>query len=206
MSYRQWVNEMSIAKYGDWSEGAGYIGEFRATKLDRYVLLEDIGEFQFYQLRNSLDFIVGKKTIETVKTKIGDEMLENFLVVLNIQFVREKLLDKIGYSKMIRVKGVTTHIDYQRSGIAKFVYKHIVNTLGYTIMSDKEMYFGARKLWSRLSKDIDVQVDLVDIKNNIIIDKNVILHHGNYDADFDKRIWSYQNDKQYIRSILTRIQ
>jgi hypothetical protein len=87
------------------------------------------------------------------------------------------------------------------------MYKYIVNHLGYTIIGDREQYFGARRLWARLSQSLDINVDLVDLSSKKIIDKNVTLHHGKYDEDYDEKLWSFEEDisKEHIRSILTTI-
>lgn len=67
------------------------------------------------------------------------------------------------------------------------------------------MYYGARLLWTKLSKNIDLKVDIYDIKKNELLFHDVILHHGKYDSDFDSRLWSYSKDKHNIRSILTEL-
>lgn len=207
-NFSEFINEMSIAKRGDWSEGTNFVGDFSIEKLDKYVKIPILmDDFELYQLRNSLTFIVGIPGEIVIQTKSGEETKHIFTVVFNIQLVREKLLDKLGYNKMIRVKGVSTHIDYQRSGIATTIYKYLVNVLGYTIIGDKEQYFGARRLWARLSKLLDVQVDLVDISSKSVLEYNITLHHGKYDEDYDNRLWSFEEDisKEYIRSVLTSI-
>ena len=93
----------------------------------------------------------------------------------------------------------------KRAGISTYMYKYFVKKLKYTIIGDTEQYFGARRLWSRLSKEIDVIVDIYDFKNDKVLEKNVILHHGNYNNDFDEKLWSYSKDKHFTRSILKDI-
>jgi hypothetical protein len=70
-------------------------------------------------------------------------------------------------------------------------------------MSDSKQYNGARQLWSHLSRLNDVIVDVVDLSNNTIIDKDVTdLFQGKDDNDFNKKYWSYGSDKDDIRFIL----
>jgi len=203
--FKNYINEMSIAKRGNWSNGSNFVGNFRIEKLEKYIKVAEIDTFFVYQLNNSLEFIVGAPEKTLIQTKMGEEYKDTFKVIFNIHLVREKLLDKLGYTKMVRVSGVSTHEDYQQAGIATFMYKFIVNELGYSIIGDREQYFGARKLWVRLSNDINISVDLVDIFNKDIIEKNIILHHGKYDEDFDSRSWSYEDDKANIRPVLVNI-
>lgn len=85
------------------------------------------------------------------------------------------------------------------------MYKYFVKELKFTILGDAEQYFGARKLWASLSKELDVIVDIYDVKEDKIIHPNVVLHHGNYNNDFDARLWSYSKSKHNVRSILKDI-
>jgi hypothetical protein len=62
--------------------------------------------------------------------------------------------------------------------------------------------FGARRLWSKLSKMIDLTVDIIDLENNKVLEKDTAIHHGEKDEEFDKRVWSYEIDKKHIRIIL----
>lgn len=75
----------------------------------------------------------------------------------------------------------------------------------FNIIGDSEQYFGARRLWAKLSKEVDVIVDIYDLKSDSIIEENVILHHGYYNSDFDKRLWSFSKDKHFVGSILKDI-
>jgi len=85
------------------------------------------------------------------------------------------------------------------------MYKYFIKNQGYTIISDTHQYFGARKVWSKLSKQSDILVDIIDTNENIVIKEDVILHHGNHDKEFDKEIWSYDGDKEHIRLVLKDI-
>jgi hypothetical protein len=205
MNFKKYINEMSITKKGDWTTSNDFIGEMRRDGLVKYNLLYEQDNIKFYQLRNSLTFIVGFDTTEIIDTKSGQETKENFKVIFKIQFTRVKKFEKIGYNRMIKVNGVVTDSEYQRMGIAKQIYKTIVNELNYTIVGDEEQYFGTRKLWTRLSNEVDINVDIININSKEIIYSDVVLHHGKYDEDFDERVWSYGNEKKNIRPILTKI-
>lgn len=77
--------------------------------------------------------------------------------------------------------------------------------MNFVIMGDSQQYFGARKLWSKLSKSSDVIVDLVNIKTKKVLKKNITLHQGNSEEDFDKAVWSLDTSKENIRPILKKI-
>ena len=62
--------------------------------------------------------------------------------------------------------------------------------------------FGARRLWSKLSKITDLIVDIIDVKNNKVLVADTEIYHGLEDKDFDSRVWSYETDKKDIRLIL----
>ena len=65
--------------------------------------------------------------------------------------------------------------------------------------------FGARRLWSKLSKIEDLTVSIIDFCTDEIIDSNVTIYHGAEDSDFDKRVWSSDSSKRHIRLVLKSI-
>lgn len=211
------LSEQSIAMKGDWNDGLNSLSSMGIMGMKKWNKLLDITkelpklseyskEFSLYQMRNSLIFKLGYWVIELKKTKLGIEKYPAFVSVFKISLTRYKHVEnKLKYKKLVNVDSVAVNKDYQHKGISTFIYKYLVNTLNYTILGDKYQYFGARKLWARLSKELDVKVDLIDIKTKTKIKENVILYHGNYDKDFDKALWSYNNNKENIRSVLTGI-
>lgn len=94
---------------------------------------------------------------------------------------------------------------YQGDGIAALTYSPIVKNQDVVIISDEVQFFGARKLWSRLSKKKDLIVDIIDIDSETYVEKDARIYQGMEDSDFDKRVWSYDFDKKHIRLILKEI-
>ena len=92
--------------------------------------------------------------------------------------------------------------DMRGNGIASKLYTYFAKELNYKILGSDMQRFGARRLWSKLSKCEDLSVDILDVENNKIIDSSVKIHHGLEDSDFDNRVWSYDSDKKNIRLIL----
>ena len=57
-------------------------------------------------------------------------------------------------------------------------------------------------MWVKLSKQLDVRVDIIDLHSEKVLEKDVILKHGTEDWEFDNRVWSYDYEKKHIRLIL----
>jgi hypothetical protein len=212
MSESDDLTEQAIAMKGDWDEGVEKISTMSETMTIKWSLLDNIeipslGQtFEFRHLRNSLEFILGYWTTETLQTKLGPETKPVFETIFKIGLTRYKSIEKkLNYKKLINVDGVAVLKGYAHNGISTIIYKYLINELNYTILGDSHQYFGARKLWARLSKELDLQVDIIDAKKKETLYTNVILHHGNYDEDFDKVLWDYTDSKEHLRSVLTKI-
>lgn len=67
--------------------------------------------------------------------------------------------------------------------------------------------FDARRLWSGISKRVNMVVVVINTKKQTIVSKNGVLHQGKFDADFDTEYWSYDihDGKQNIRFVLRKI-
>jgi hypothetical protein len=72
----------------------------------------------------------------------------------------------------------------------------------FLILGSDMQRFGARRLWSKLSKCEDLNVSILDFNTREIIGSNVRIYHGDLDEEFDERVWSYGVDKKHIRLIL----
>lgn len=216
-TFEEFMNEHSIAMKGDWEGGAKYISSITKEAIDeKYTPITSFKPsdrsdmlFDLMRKKHTAEFIVGVKEIIQEETKHGIIEKEKFNIVFIIQLSREKLLgSKLGNDKLYNVDGVHTIKDdvrFRRSGIAIWVYRYFVKTLGWNIMGDEKQYYGARKLWAKLSNQVDVIVDLIDIKTKKVIDSNITLHHGKADEEFDERLWDYEGDKSHIRPILRDI-
>lgn len=163
---------------GDWNEGVDKTSTTSETVINlKWILINNIHiprlnkKYEFRQLRNSLYFILGYWTTETLQTKLGKEVKPIFETIFQIELKR--------YKRLINVNGAAVLKNYTGKGISTIIYKYMVNKLDYNILGDEQQYFGARKLWARLSKDLDVVVD--------------------------KTLWCYKNDKKHLRSVLRKI-
>jgi hypothetical protein len=149
-------------------------------------------------------WLVGEMAIMQFETSITTEKRFNiyFKITLDIENIRGR---RLGYDKMMQVRGVSVRESHQGYKLSQYMYKWLINKYNFVIIGDREQYFGARKLWARLSQEIDVTVDIVDLNKMEIVKENVVLHHGNYDEDFGKEIWSYDASKEHIRLVLKNI-
>jgi len=79
----------------------------------------------------------------------------------------------------------------------------LVENLKFTVLCDELQYFGARRIWTSLSRSESVSVDVVDIDKMKIIKSDIEnLKQGYEDSDFDVEYWSSHYDKSDIRFIL----
>ncbi len=204
MDFREEIlKEMSIAGYGDWNpskEMVGLLSKFVLNKSWDYKdsITTNIGSYEVYE--NDGAYILGNMITST-------EGYEQFEVDFRIDMKEHKSIANAFKltKKLMNVDGVQVKPNKQGFGIATAMYKFLVKKEGYIILGDEIQYFGARKLWAKLSKSLDVKVDIIDIDTNKYLEKDVTLKHGTEDWDFDNRVWSYDVDKKHIRLLLKDI-
>lgn len=217
------LDEMAIAQKGNLKDYGEFLTTYKRGSVEDYMTLIDknikIDKLQNYKLElyqiknrkiNQPDYLLGFWTTEEVDTKIGVEKKDVFQAVWAIQVAKRELPLK-QYKNVINIDGVFTaeDIEFRRKGISTFMYQYLVNKLHFTILGDLEQFFGARKLWTGLSKIKSMQVDVIDLKENKVIIENAILVHGEKDDEFDRRIWDTEESESYVsknfRCILTKI-
>lgn len=206
------ISEHAVARRGDWTPDPNLIGALSQfiyqrnwTKIDQMTVANVT--YDIARHRNVPHFIVG--LMQPVENVTDDTKLE-FGIVLHLQMSEVASLhfrDKgkaLGYSNLHKVNSVAVKRELHGLGIAKQMYKWLV-TQGILVLGDREQYFGARRLWAALSRDTDVVVDIIDYDAETVIDRDVMLHHGRYDHDFDQRVWNYGEEKQHIRLVLRNV-
>lgn len=137
-----------------------------------------------YQIRNlSLDYVIGSWEGDAFVT-YGELSLRN-----------EKINGKIYKAvDLVQIKE-----NLHGSGLETVLYKSLVNKEGIELVSDSVQYFGARKLWERLSKETDVTVDILGVSTNMIT-PNVVIDKGSNNFA-DKRIWHFNKNNQIAKNI-----
>ena len=194
------LSEQAIAMQGDWDakDDLGSISTFMLAKEWDYI--EDLFGMKLYKHKSTNAWILG--TIKNVegedKPRLGVSFRIDFSNRKNIGF-------KFGLKKLYNVDEVGVSKDKRGFGLASDMYSYFIKNHGYNIIGDEQQFFGARKLWSKLSRITDLTVDIIDIENAKTLEEDTIIHHGDLDEEFDKRVWSYGLEKRYIRLILKNV-
>lgn len=93
------------------------------------------------------------------------------------------------YKNVYEVDAIEVANIVRKNGLSTELYRFLVLQLRMNVLCGGVQYFGARKLWSRLSRQPDMAVDVVDMNTPKIIEKNAILKHGQNNDEFDPRYW-----------------
>ncbi len=203
--YEEVMQEMAIAGKGDWQPSNEMV-EYKGANVVK-VKWKLIDSFKtksgmLLELRCLQNEYIAGRFVST--SDDGDEVFEIFLH-MNMSEEKEIAKDFKIDKTLLNVDGVKVRETSQGDGIAMLTYKSIIKHQNVIIIGGEVQFQGARKLWVRLSKQIDVRVDIIDVDSEKVLEKDVILKHGIDDWDFDKRVWSYDMDKRYIRLILKEI-
>lgn len=198
------LKEMSIAGYGDWKPSKEMVGTMSAFIIRKqWNKLSEIktrlgDRYTVYKLKDS--YVIG----EFKMTSTQDEIFEVYLRI-DLREHKSVAIDLGIHKRLLNVDGVKVNEDKYGEGLATAMYEFLVKRENVVILSNEIQYFGARKLWSRLSKRIDTVVDIIDISRGIYLEKDVTVHHGNEDWEYDDRVWDYTAQKKDIRLILKEI-
>jgi len=201
-TFKKYLEEMSIAGYGDWSGTASFEKSYSKFVIENK--WEDVGTIDKFQVKKmstgkNITYVVGN-----LEPYENDK--DRFTVVGQIELVHEFDLSKaFGLRNLYSVSGVVVEKTSRGSGLGKKLYEFLVTEEDLNILGDEVQYFGARKLWASISQRSKLVVDLIDLVSNKYVAKNVKLDHGDLDHEFDPRLWSYSNEKANIRPILTKI-
>lgn len=204
LTYNEWLKEQAIAMESNWAFDMAHIGTLTKLMYDKYWqhkgdIIINGTDFEIIKHINANTWAVGKLLTGENGEVIFDRVF--FLEMENSKNIGHKIQTQPLYrAKMVGVKE-----DMRGFGIAKKMYKFLIKNQGYNIIGDTEQFFGARKLWASLSKDTDVIVDIIDTKLGQYIERDVRLHHGTDDWDFDKRVWDYSDRLKDIRLVLKDI-
>lgn len=210
------LDEMSTAAKGDWMEAIYFTLQTSEWGIkDKFDVSKSVN-IQVPNIKINLILLKDKKKdiyivgnwVETPRvTKLGNVIERVFNKIFYIELLPNKIAREMGYNNAYTVKvvGVSDENNIRKGGIATFMYKYFINTMNMILVSDEIQYFGARRLWAKLSKEIDISVDIIDTRTKEVLFKNTILHHGDTDSEFDKRMWSYTKEKHFIRSVMTKI-
>lgn len=194
------LGENVIAAYGDWQIGEDVINYLSLLVLKKYYtkvgkIKTSLGIKEIYKLNSDNYYIAGS----TVRKDTHSKFEQIFKITLKKTSIPNHS------EAYFNVEGVKVPESIRGQGIAADIYRFFVKKLNLNILGDDTQYFGARKLWSHLSRASDITVDIIDITTGNFLEKDVVLQHGDEDWEFDHRVWSYDVDKKHIRLILKDI-
>jgi hypothetical protein len=155
-------------------------------------------EYSIYKLKD--EFIMGN----IITSSTGEKQFE---IDLKIKLMEHKgIANELNiHKRLMNVDGVKVNESVQGLGLATAMYTYLVKNEKMIILGDEIQYFGARRLWAKLSKKLDLTVDIVDVSKGIYLERDVLIHHGLEDWEFDSRVWDYTTSKKHIRLILKEI-
>lgn len=200
---RRMLTEAPIAEEGDfhWSLMTSSISNigYENHWIKKGVIKSEIGELEVLKNKGTETRIAGKLF------KVYDEAYKRlelrFMVFGEITLNKRKICNKEYYA----VEMIETKKDLRNRNIATLLYKFLVQTEKLSLISDDTQYFGARKLWARLSHTL--KVDVINTET-CEVKENIILKHGDKSEEYDEKYWSSEFDsssKQKIRFILRDI-
>lgn len=175
---------MATAIKGDYKIPAG-LRQLDADEISKYIFVDNFCNYKIYNLIESYDYIIGyyENNIFKKVAKIYFNKINDFYEV-----------DTIYVSENSR-----------RDGLATKLYTYFATKHNYVIIGSDMQRFGARRLWSKLSKIEELNASIIDFNTGEIIDSNVTIYHGSEDSDFDSRVWSSDSSKRHIRLVLKSI-
>jgi len=201
MKLRELLTENAIAAYGNWELGETVIAYRSITVLKTHysqignVKIPSLGEKKVFKIDTSEFYIVGDFVSKGDETKFEE--------IFQITFSKTKIPNHP--ENYMNVDGVKVPSVLRGIGVALIMYRYFIKELKFNILGDETQFFGARKLWAKLSKMNDLIVDIIDFRDGTFLEKDVMNNHGLEDWDFDDRVWSYNVDKKNIRLILREI-
>lgn len=175
-TFKDFLLEQSQAVKGDWigdpknptlhldTTGERAFNKKFKLEVEDFATIKGIS-LSLYKHKTEPNFRVGywKEIKEAIK---GDfEIVNKFVTVVYLDADRNKDIQrKINKKFAMNIKMVFVDDSFRNNALARVLYNYIIHVKGYAIIGDKKQYFGARKLWSRLSKANDVIVDIINIK------------------------------------------
>jgi len=205
----QVINEMPEVGNGNWetyTDELEEIGDVWTKQHWKFItnIKTKKGIFELRKSSSSETFILG--SFGKVYDADSLEDIDKFEVVANLKLYKDIGEGKrYGVKKLVQVNSVVIEEDHRDKKIGLKLYKYLVNNLGYSLMSDELQYFGARRLYSRLSKNIDINVKVIDLNKEEVLENDIRLNHGKSNHEFDPKYYSNDNSKSHIRFIITKI-
>lgn len=215
ISFSQFLNEMPRAGIGDWD----YLGLNGKTEkqqkeiLHQYHMDNVISMTAIYKNWVKLkNYTIYNLEVELYKSNTSDTYMigswyfnetkdeQEFISISEGKLIPIKL-GILG--KGMQMTSIKTHNpDLQGKGFASTIYKYILST-GVKVVSDRTQYDGARKTYTRLSKDPKINAKLYNDYTDIVLDENLDIRVSLDPSDYDESVWSKTNSKNDILIVLS---
>lgn len=204
MRAKEFLSEMNaIAVYGDWKKDKNSLGLLSSVVLSNYYTkLSDISirgskKLELYKIENQHYYIAGY-FVEKDGSKRFDILLKITLSPLS------SFGSMINVSNLFNVDEVEVKKNMRGLGIALSFYKYFITIMNYSLLGDEYQFFGAKRLWARLSTEANIKVSIMTYPEGKFLEHDTMIGHGEEDWQFDDRVWSYDTDKQNIRLLATK--
>ena len=164
---------MARAIVGDYKISTG-LRELNFEEMKNYTFIDKINDFELFK-RN--------------KTEDRNYQFDYILCYFKNNIFKK--IAKIYFNKIddfYEVDTIYVSPDMRGKEIASELYTYFAKEMNYKILGSCSQRFGARRLWSKLSKRTDLIVDIIDFENNKILETDVQIYHGLEDNEFDSRV------------------
>lgn len=208
------ISEMPTAKVGNWQGGESHVGAISSfmyekewqtvDQMDISGEVYDVAKLKSNDAENARSFIIGRMQTTSRGMKPGLSK-DEFSIIVRLDMTLVPEYSFLGYHNLHEIDGITVEKNNRGAGLASMMYKWLIDN-GIVLISDHEQYFGGRKLWASLARLVDIVVDVVDLDKQQILEKNVVIHHGKEDHEFDPKYYSYDETKRaHIRFVMKKI-
>lgn len=151
-----------------------------------------IKDMKLYKFNASNLYRAGRWETINANSDYPEELFVSYgEIEIEQEFIKGKTYDAV---RLVRVLS-----EFRGNRIAAEMYRALVKVQNLNINSDTEQYFGARKLWARLSRQPDLKVTIFDTLTGDKEDR--IIKHGNANDAFDKTIWSDVEEDYIAKNI-----
>lgn len=214
--HERFLSESPQYMKDDWEAGSQMLSSIAKLGIEKNWTF--VKNFEFdgknYELRKlkvafNITFVLGYWGIEVdnIPKKQGHEdKKERFIVVFKILLSEKSRIGKFfNVLNLYQIHAVALNKELQYKKIGQTIYRFLINELNFSLLSDKKQYFGERKLWGNISKDLNLILDVVNLDKWEFVEQNIILIHGDLDKEYNKSYYSENTEKKNIRFILKKI-
>lgn len=189
-SFKEFLKKEKNSEDDDLTENAMAMrGHYNFTNTDVGIKREDIiikDSIEIYK-QNEIRIITTKKSGDVIVYLFEEDLIIGQMVLSYFKNIRK--INKIVTQKCYQVKAVNILASKRRRGLAELMYDSLLKN-GYSLIGDKEQYFGARRLWEKFSKTPGYKVSIFCDQPRELIYEDVELNGD------DARVWIDEEDNK----------